>query len=232
MAQDPSRRDALKGLAAAFIAVPALGAAAPEGCEGGDPTPGEFCSLTPEQTEGPYYLDLADLRQDITEGRPGVPLMVTLRVVNAETCEPIPDVVVDLWSTDALGLYSGFPGQGDSGDIDTTGETFMRGSQVTNGEGEVEFVAIYPSWYPGRTIHSHFKVHLSSRLEVASQLYYPDDISDMVMDESPYNTRGERDTTNNTDGILRTTPNGERLIATVASEGAGYRATLVIGVSL
>jgi hypothetical protein len=47
------------------------------------------CVLTPEQTEGPYYIAGEKLRRDITEGRPGVPLFLRLRVVDASTCRPI-----------------------------------------------------------------------------------------------------------------------------------------------
>ena len=43
------------------------------------------CVLTPEQTEGPYYIGSEKLRRDITEGRPGVPLVLRLRVVDAST---------------------------------------------------------------------------------------------------------------------------------------------------
>ena len=41
------------------------------------------CVLTPEQTEGPYYLEGDKVRRNITEGKPGVPLTLRLTVVNA-----------------------------------------------------------------------------------------------------------------------------------------------------
>jgi protocatechuate 3,4-dioxygenase beta subunit len=60
--------------------------------------------LTPEQTEGPYYLTREKLRRDITEGKPGVPLLLRLKGVNASTCRPIKGAAVDIWHADALGV--------------------------------------------------------------------------------------------------------------------------------
>src|SRR5947209_12830455 len=41
------------------------------------------CTLTPEQIEGPFYLDQARIRDAISEGKPGVPLQLMLRVLEA-----------------------------------------------------------------------------------------------------------------------------------------------------
>ncbi len=66
------------------------------------------CVLTPEQTEGPYYIPKEKVRRTITEQRPGTPLTLGLTVVDAATCQPIPGAVVDIWHCDARGIYSGF----------------------------------------------------------------------------------------------------------------------------
>jgi len=58
------------------------------------------CVLTPEQEEGPFYIDLAQVRQDIVENRPGVPLALALTVVDSDTCEPIRNAAVDIWHCD------------------------------------------------------------------------------------------------------------------------------------
>src|SRR4051812_3288658 len=47
------------------------------------------CVLTPEQTEGPYYIAGEKLRRNITEGRLGAPLVLRTFVVDAATCRPI-----------------------------------------------------------------------------------------------------------------------------------------------
>jgi len=51
---------------------------------------------------------------------------------------------------------SGGPaGAGSGGSEPTDDETDLRGAQVTNAEGIVAFVTIYPGWYRGRTVHIH-----------------------------------------------------------------------------
>ena len=113
------------------------------------------CVLTPRQEEGPFYIDLARVRREITEGRPGVPLALAVTVVDAGTCEPIRDAAVDVWHCDALGVYSGVEGGAN--------ETFLRGVQLTDKNGMAEFATIYPGQYPGRTTHVHLKVHTGGR---------------------------------------------------------------------
>src|SRR6266511_2569856 len=66
------------------------------------------CVLTPEQTEGPYYIPNERVRRTVTEGKPGVPLTLRAVVVDASTCKPIKGASVDIWHCDASGAYSGF----------------------------------------------------------------------------------------------------------------------------
>src|SRR5688572_18856432 len=103
----------------------------------------DVCVITPEVTEGPYYFD-PNLE------RPGVATTVKLQVVDG-MCQPLAGARVDLWHCDAAGQYSGYPNQ--TGGVDTTGQTFMRGTQFAGDDGVVEFQTIYPGWYPGRTTH-------------------------------------------------------------------------------
>lgn len=70
------------------------------------------CTLSPELTEGPFYLDRQKLRRDISEGKPGLPLVLRIALFDANTCRPLPAATVDLWHCDAAGVYSGFGGQG------------------------------------------------------------------------------------------------------------------------
>jgi len=66
------------------------------------------CRLSAEQTEGPYYLDRALLRQDITEGKQGLPLTLEFEVLDSRSCRPLKDVALEIWHCDAQGAYSGF----------------------------------------------------------------------------------------------------------------------------
>ena len=95
------------------------------------------CVLAPEQTEGPYYIANEAVRRNITEGRPGTPLLLRAFVVNASTCKPIKGAAVDIWHADAAGDYSGF-GQG------AASRTFMRGVQRTSAKGLALFRTVYP----------------------------------------------------------------------------------------
>ncbi len=178
------------------------------------------CVLTPALTEGPFYFDAGQIRRDITEGRPGTPLLLALEVVSTGSCSPIRDAVVDVWHCDAGGLYSGYGSEG------TAGERFLRGIQVTDGSGRVEFDTLYPGFYRGRTIHVHFKIHLDERTAVTSQLFFPEEVNDRVMATSPYDQAGPRDTRNSTDSIF-----SSATVLDVVADGGGYASTLVIGVS-
>ncbi|KPK16494.1 MAG: hypothetical protein AMJ62_05305 [Myxococcales bacterium SG8_38] len=184
------------------------------------------CIVYPQQTEGPYYLDLDTLRRDITEGKAGASLEVVLQVQRAD-CTPLADVALDLWHCDAAGVYSGFPGQ--IGGLDTTGETFLRGTQLTDDEGIARFDTIYPGWYPGRTTHIHFKVHTSTFTEATSQLYFPEDVTAEIYETPPYDARGQKNTSNQADTISSANPTP---LAMVTGNGSsGYVASILITVA-
>jgi protocatechuate 3,4-dioxygenase beta subunit len=176
------------------------------------------CSLSPEETEGPYYLDVDSIRRDVREGREGTPLRLGVRVREAESCEPIQDAVVEIWHCDALGVYSGFESGAD--------ERFLRGGQVTNGKGIAEFTTLYPGWYPGRTVHIHVKVHLDNRTLLTSQLYFDDDVSAAVFKRSPYSRRTGRDTFNSDDPIF-----DEGLLLSLARRGGDYLGAINLDVA-
>lgn len=189
---------------------------------------GADCVLTPTAIEGPFYRDLNLVRQNITDGKPGVPLTMKFTVVDATTCQPIPNAIVDIWHADAGGLYSAFVEQGDNGDIDTTSESFLRGEQNTDQNGEASFVSIYPGWYSGRTTHIHLKVVVDDRSLVTTQLFFPDDRSTEVYETNAYATRGAKDTSNGADTFGG---NVGSLLMTLNRSGDGYSATHGIGIN-
>jgi protocatechuate 3,4-dioxygenase beta subunit len=163
------------------------------------------CTVTAEQTEGPYYFDVDAIRSDITEDRDGTPLRLALRVRDAGSCDPLANAVVDIWHCDALGRYSGFEsattGGGAPGGGRSDRQTYLRGAQVTNRDGIVEFRTIYPGSYPGRTVHVHAKVHLDRTTVLTTQLYFDEATTERVYAAAPYAGAESRDTTNATDGI-------------------------------
>jgi protocatechuate 3,4-dioxygenase beta subunit len=180
------------------------------------------CVLTPEQTEGPYYIANEAVRRNITDGRPGMPLWLHAFVVNASTCKPIKAAAVDIWHADAGGVYSGF-GSG------AGNRTFMRGVQRTNAKGLALFRTVYPGWYQGRTVHIHVKVHLGGNVVHTGQLYFPDGVTDAVYRKQPYSSRPNRDVRNAADSIFRN--GGSRSLLSVKKNSAGvYVATIMMGV--
>lgn len=189
----------------------------------------DVCAIIPEVTEGPYYFDPALERADITEGRPGIPLRVRLQIVDAE-CAVIEGARVDIWHCDATGVYSGYAGQGDDRSVDTTGETFMRGTLFADANGLVEFETIYPSWYRGRTTHIHFKVFIAENVILTGQIFFPDALSEYIfLNVAPYNDRaGTRDTLNSNDSIAaQSTRAAYAFIKELDEE---YLAAMIIGV--
>jgi protocatechuate 3,4-dioxygenase beta subunit len=69
---------------------------------------GAACMLSPENVEGPFYLEDAHVRGDIREDRPGLPFILDATVIDARTCKPLGGAAVDLWHCDVSGAYSGF----------------------------------------------------------------------------------------------------------------------------
>lgn len=187
------------------------------------------CVLIPEETAGPYPLDLSGdevfVRSDITEGHAGVPLTLTLSLVNASAdCAPISGARVDLWHCDADGVYSGYN--------DATGETFCRGIQVSDGNGQVTFQTIYPGWYQGRITHMHFQVFLDNGLAATSQIAFPPEITDAVYAVEPYSAKGPNTSvpTFADDNIF--SDGTQYQMAVVSGDaGSGYSATLLVGVA-
>src|SRR5262249_47377991 len=116
--------------------------------------------VTPAETEGPYFVDENLNRSDLTSNTTdanvlnAVPLTLQLKVyrVNGSAITPLTGAHVDVWHADANGVYS------DEQALNTAGQTFLRGYQVTDSSGAVQFTTIYPGWYRGRTVHIHFKV--------------------------------------------------------------------------
>ena len=218
-----TRRRSLLGLGGLVAA--ALGAGAAKATEDGPAgvASGQVkCVLTPEMTEGPYYLSGEKLRRDITEGKPGARLDLALTVVDASTCRPIKGATVDIWHCDAGGVYSGF-GAGSSN------RTFLRGLQKTDAHGVAHFKTVYPGWYPGRTVHIHVKVHVRGNVVHTGQLFFADATTDAVYRKAPYSKRPNRDPRNSGDSIF--VNGGKRSLLKVKKTKAGYRGAIVMGVT-
>jgi protocatechuate 3,4-dioxygenase beta subunit len=197
------------------------------------------CVLTPKQTEGPFFVDerlkRSDIRMDPSDGsvKSGVPLHLTLRVsaVGTADCNPLPGAIVDIWQCDAVGVYSAV---NESGSQRTAAKSFLRGYQITEADGSTQFTTIYPGWYPGRTVHIHFKVRAGGKSgrgqELTSQLYFDDGLTDRIHTQSPYAGKGQRTVRNQRDGLFRS--GGRQLTLSAVQSGEGYLATFDIGLQM
>ncbi len=193
------------------------------------------CTVRPQQTEGPYFVDeklnRSDIRSDSKSGtvKPGIPLQLKFQVsqVSHQSCTPMEGAIVDIWHCDASGVYS------DVGDpnFNTAGQNFLRGSQTTDAGGNVQFLTIYPGWYQGRTVHIHFKVRTAQQnSEFTSQLYFDDAITDRVHAQSPYVEKGQRSIKNDQDGIFQ--QGGTQLLLSPTKTDQGYTAAFELGLQM
>jgi protocatechuate 3,4-dioxygenase beta subunit len=175
-----TRREAVKAVGAvtaAYLAAPTLA-----GLVGDTPTAiaATSCArLTPELTEGPYWVNTMLHRSNIransngTSHQSGVPLNLYINVVDSSRdCKPLNGVAVDIWHANAHGIYSDESSQASGGGDTTSAENtitdnFLRGYQITGKDkglarkpidGQASFQTIWPGWYTSRAIHIHVRV--------------------------------------------------------------------------
>ncbi|MCW8382081.1 intradiol ring-cleavage dioxygenase [Streptomyces justiciae] len=210
-------------------------------------------TLMTSVTEGPYYLDGALVRKDITEGKSGVPLTLRLTVVDAtDGCTPVPGAAVEIWHCDAWGYYSGYttanPGgsaPAESEDGSTANDaTYLRGYQIANGNGVVKFETIFPGWYTPRTCHIHVKVHTGGEKEdgtyeggkvnYTGQFFFDDDIAQEIFTLEPYSKHSGSYTTLDNDMVYDGGGASSGLLTLKAVKKAdpskGYKGFLTLGI--
>jgi len=193
------------------------------------------CVLTPELTVGPYFVDEKLNRSDLTTNTTdtnvlnATPLTLTMTIMEyaSSGCSALVGAQVDIWHADAAGIYS------DESVENTTGQTFLRGYQLTDANGAVTFKTVVPGWYSGRTIHIHVMIRtLSSSgsvlTEFTTQLFFDQTLLNaLTTTVSPYSSRGVPDTTNAQDSIYSS---ATQLTLTNATSGGGYTASITLGV--
>ena len=247
-----NRRDLLsfaaKGAASVFVSQSLLASCAAAGTNVTDttatggttsiPTTGNgTCVLTASLTEGPFFVDeklnRADIRTDpVTDAvSAGIPLALTFNVsrVASSACTPLTGAYLDVWHCDAAGVYS---------DVSGSSRKFLRGYQITDGNGVAAFTTIYPGWYSGRAVHIHFKLRLyagSTRTyEFTSQFFFDDSLTDSVYTQSPYSSRGTRNTRNANDGIYNSLSSTDKagLTLQTSKTADGYAGVINLGVNV
>jgi protocatechuate 3,4-dioxygenase beta subunit len=214
------------------------------GGTGGD---GGTCTTIPEETAGPYPGDGSNgpnilsqsgiVRTDIRSSigsmngtAVGVPLTVTLTLVDNAACAPLVGYAIYIWHCDRGGDYSLYT---------APTQNYLRGVQITDDQGQVTFQTIFPGCYSGRWPHIHFEIYpgaaqatsAGSKL-ATSQLALPQATCEEVYAESGYeqsviNLAGVSLATDNVfrDGAGTQTP------AVTGNVSDGYQARLVVAIS-
>lgn len=195
-----------------------------------------------EQIEGPYYIGGEEdrlTRSDVREGKAGVRLDVGIRVVSCVDYRPLRDVAVDLWSCDALGVYSGFDNDPDelipngARQRPHTGDRFLRGTQRTDEDGVAAFTTIFPGWYTPRTPHVHVRLRAGGRPVHTTQLYFPERVIAWVTTREPYRQRaGRRAATNDDDFVIGHAGGAPDAWAATSRSSDGLLATATLAVDL
>lgn len=174
------------------------------------------CVLSPQVTEGPYYhTEGHPIRSNMAEWQLGILFMMNIGVIDVETCEPVPNILVDLWHANATGYYAGHPTPRPdlvSEEPASTGprkgllsayprtnddEAWLRGALPTDRNGVSEFTSIFPGYYQGRATHVHIKVFpewnmlpngsfTGGRLIHTGQFFVPDDLNEAIDKVWPY----------------------------------------------
>ncbi|KAI1848314.1 hypothetical protein JX265_013816 [Neoarthrinium moseri] len=167
------------------------------------------CVLTPEVTDGPYYVTGEYVRKNIVEYQAGVPITFDYQVLDVDTCEPVPDVYVEIWHCNATGVYSGVDSP--QGGLDAT---WLRGIQLTDNEGVAQFDSIFPGHYTGRATHIHVLVHQNATIyrngtlghdalaTHVGQAFFDQTLISAVESASPYTLNEQALTENSADDIL------------------------------
>ena len=139
--------------------------------------PGAFAealTLTPRQTEGPFYPDKLPLDTDndlilINDSlSPAVGEITHLggRVLDADG-SPMRNAVVEIWQVDGNGVYLHSRSAGEQRDANFQG----YGRFLTGSNGEYYFRTVKPVPYPGRTPHIHFAINRGGKRILTTQCY-------------------------------------------------------------
>jgi protocatechuate 3,4-dioxygenase beta subunit len=201
---------------------------------------GTNCAIIPSETQGPFPLlavlsNAAVVRKNITESKTGVPLTVKLKVIDVNnSCEPIANAAVYIWHCDKDGSYSGYSSTQNG---NHAGETFLRGIQVTDSAGLVDFNTIYPGWYAGRITHIHLQVYLNDNLTVTatatSQLAFPQTTTATVYSSTLYAAHGQNTSVTSfaADNIFAD-GTSYQMTEITGNTTDGYVATLTVGIAV
>lgn len=184
----------------------------------------------------PPSIDGEIVRHDLRESQEGIDFYLDIGVIDVETCEPLPDVALTIWSCNATGSYSGYTGVDPDtvelldgwtsrADGTTDDETFLRGIQMTNDDGMAEFLTTFPGYYVTRATHIHVVAQAAagpnssySNLDIQhiGQLFFDEALLSEVYALSPYSAHlATLNRTSNADDSIYSVANADGYSALV-----------------
>ncbi|MFA9400912.1 MAG: hypothetical protein ACERKT_07365 [Acidobacteriota bacterium] len=176
--------------------------------------------------EGPYFVDELLDRSDVRASKDGIRTTLTINLFSADAnCDPFSGATVDMWQCDAQGKYS------DVSPNNTVGQTFLRGYQMTDSNGQVTFTTIFPGWYPGRTIHIHLKFRVtdggSTTYEFSTQVFFKDSDIDAALATPAYARNENPFVTNANDHIY----DPAMVVPLTGNVTKGFKGTVDVGLA-
>lgn len=144
---------------------------------------------TPDQVQGPYFLENAPLRKEMfPEGTPGKQIRLSGQVLNTSG-KLIKDAIVDFWVADPDGVYDNQDKDGNPFPLPTDKHKY-RCRVVTDESAEYLVDLLRPGNYPldgkgnMRPAHIHVRIKAPGYKTKVTQLYFIDD---------PYNSKDLKD---------------------------------------
>ena len=143
------------------------------------PTTEPDLTITPAQTEGPFYPPDKPLDRDsdltVVEGAPG-PAGGEVLIIEGELLfengDPVEGATVEIWQVDSQGIYL----HPNSPNLEARDQNFQGyGEALADADGRWTFRTILPLSYEGRPRHIHVKVRLSGEEALTTQIYFEGD---------------------------------------------------------
>jgi protocatechuate 3,4-dioxygenase beta subunit len=227
---------------------------------GSTTTTSSACVADPEETNGPFPADGTNtvngsvanvlnvsgvVRSDIrssfgssTTEAPGVPLTITITLEDTATaCELLSGYAIYIWHCNRDGEYSLY-GTG------IQNENYLRGVQVSDGNGQVSFQTIFPACYSGRYPHIHVEVYKTlaaatsgSNALLTTQMALPRDVASTVYSTASGYSASVANlsaVTTSTDNVFESSTSAQITAQTPSLSGditSGYTGTIVIGLA-
>jgi protocatechuate 3,4-dioxygenase beta subunit len=190
------------------------------------------CIATLAKMLGPCHTSEVPVRAEVTEGVAGLPMRLSLRIVEASSCAPVEGADVEIWHVNGEGVYSGRAARMcHEGEAAAQAASFLRGRQITNADGVASFLSIYPGWYSGRTVHVHMRILMGAREVLITQLLFDDALSDIIFaGHANYRDRPRRDTMNGDDGVFSGSDTAKYIFDVEKLDGGILQASYTIGV--